>query len=325
MKFVKYFLLLNVVSLIFFNSCRKTIQLNIHEVNVDSLTTNNLEDLLFISKDTGFIVGGNRYGDGIVLSTFDGGTTWHLKDTVSPWILYGIAKTPNRKIYATGIVGRIISTKNNGVKWDTTQEWGPLSTDFLKLCFVNNDLGFAVGGSSNSNGVIQKYDGKNWIYSPTKISRIINNIQMLNSKTGYVVGFGGVLKTTNGGDTWSLTSAEGDNFTALHFFNEKHGFVIGYNGTLLETTDGGNHWNTKRNGNSPFTASWQFTDIAFSTESVGYIAGANGLLLKTTDGGSHWKKAAYFSAQTVRKIYIQSAQTIWLAGDRASLFKLTEE
>ena len=324
MKFVKLFLLSSLIGIVFFSSCRKTVQLNIHEILVDTLTTRNLEDMLFVSADTGFIVGGNRYEDGMILSTFDGGLTWHLKDNVSPWILYSIKSTPNHKVYTTGIIGRVLISVNNGKKWDSMQVWGP-GCDFLKLYFVDNNLGFAVGGSSNSDGVVQKFNGTSWSTDVAKISRIINNIQMLNTKTGYIVGFGGVLKTTDGGNTWDLTTAEGDNFTALHFFNEQHGFVIGYNGTLLETTDGGANWNSKRNGNSPFNASWQFTDIAFSSEAMGYIAGTNGLLLKTTDGGNHWKKSSYFSAQTVRKIYIQSPQLIWLLGDAASLFQLIED
>ncbi len=324
MKLLKYFLLMASCGIIFLNSCRKTIQLNIHEIVVDTLTSRNLEDVVFINKDTGFIVGGNRYADGLVLSTFDGGATWHLKDAVSPWILYSIVANSKHKLFTTGIVGRVLTSANAGAKWDTAQEWGH-SNDYQKIILVNDSLGFAVGGIGTSSGAIQKFQGNSWSDNVVKISRIANSIQMINSKMGYIAGFGAVFKTTDGGATWNLESATGDNFTALHFLNEQHGFVIGYNGTLLETTDGGNSWNTKRNGNSPFNASWQFTDIAFSSETVGYIAGANGLLLKTTDGGNHWKKSDYFSSQTIRKIYIQSPNLIWLAGDGASLFQLLED
>ncbi len=321
---LKYFFLFLIVVL-FCNSCRKTISLNISTIELDTLSVRNFQDIVFISKDTGFIVGGTRFSDGQIISTFDGGNTWHLKDSVSNWVLSSITATPTGQLFAVGVTGKIFNSTNRGKTWNLFQTLGWY--DLQRIICFGDSVQMAVGGDggSVSHGVIQtlKPNFGGWWHT-VSISRYANNIQMLNLKVGYIAAYGAVFKTIDGGVSWNITEAKGDNFTALHFFDEQHGLVIGYEGTILETTDGGNSWNTKRNGNSPFTASWEFTDMAFSSETVGYIVGVNGLLLKTTDAGNHWKKAEYFSAQTIRKIYIQTPQAIWLPGDGGTLYKVSE-
>jgi photosystem II stability/assembly factor-like uncharacterized protein len=306
-----------------FNQCRKKTPLNIVEIGLDTLTKQNLQNVYFINKDTGFVLGGYRWNTSFILTTFDGGNTWKKTDSLSPWGLTGLTMNVKREIYASGVTGKILFSTNYAQTWQTIQmpDW----IDLQRILFLGDSVGIAVGGSADGKGVIQRKSVETYYnWQPTYFDRILNDVFFVNNHVGYVAAVGAIYKTTDAGRNWEILSAKGDNFTAIHFFDELHGLAAGYQGSLLETRNGGKTWTNKRNGNNPFNADWQFYDMKFINPNTGYMAGANGLLLKTTDGGNHWSRSSFFTQNNVRKIFIQSANLIWLAADGGKLFQVKE-
>ena len=123
------------------NGCRKTVQLNISQIELDTIAAFHFHDMALIGHDTAIIVGGFEYSNGQVLYSFDGMQTWHLKDSVSPWSISTIAALPNKNLYAAGITGRIFHSSNYGKSWDTAQLWGK-QFDLKKIIFLKNNLHF---------------------------------------------------------------------------------------------------------------------------------------------------------------------------------------
>ena len=106
---------------------------------------------------------------------------------------------------------------------------------------------------------------------------------------GYVVGFGGtILKTTNGGSSWtSLSSGTTNDLYAVDFVDAFIGYAVGegYNPCLvLKTTDGGFNWIDKSSG-LPYT-NFSCLAVDFIDANAGFIGGSG--LYKTTDGGDTW-------------------------------------
>jgi len=297
-------------------SCKKTVSVNVQQVVVDTLTHQNLHDIVFINKDTGFIAGGIKYFNGQILITYNAGATWQLKDSLSPWGLFGICADSKKNIYSVGVTGKILSSNNYGNTWSTFQpnDWNDLN----RITFVSDTIAIAIG----SGRILQRYANHTW--QPQIFKRLLNAIQFVNNTTGFIASFGAIYKTTNAGESWEILSAKGDNFNGIYFLDQQTGFVIGSEGTILKTSNGGQSWRIIRNGNSLINANWQFTDIAFVDTNKGYICGKNGLLLITTDGGNTWRRIDYFSGVAIRKIYVQAANKVWLVGDNATVFKIEE-
>lgn len=118
-------------------------------------------------------------------------------------------------------------------------------------------------------------------------------VDFVDSQTGYAVGEDGlVLKTVDGGDSWTELSLPGNaanrNYNDVVFFDANNGMIVGGNEsndairTVLKTTDGGASWSII----SDNLGSW-IKAVQFPTASVGYACG-DGAILKTTDGGSTW-------------------------------------
>jgi photosystem II stability/assembly factor-like uncharacterized protein len=80
--------------------------------------------------------------------------------------------------------------------------------------------------------------------NPLPQGNILFGSNYLNVNTGWACGDGGtIIKTTNAGDNWTVTSTYTKNsIRSVFFLNENTGFACGLNGTVLNSTDGGLKW-----------------------------------------------------------------------------------
>ncbi len=68
--------------------------------------------------------------------------------------------------------------------------------------------------------------------------------------TGWVVGSNGtILKTTNGGNWWSVQQSNlSVELDSVYFIDSLNGWVCGPDGNILKTTNGGENWIQKPSG-----------------------------------------------------------------------------
>ncbi|MBI5701547.1 hypothetical protein HZC34_06905 [Candidatus Saganbacteria bacterium] len=86
----------------------------------------------------------------------------------------------------------------------------------------------------------------NWskVYDSSSEGTGLNSVYFIDTATGYAVGNGGaILKTTDGGATWTAqTSGSTQILNDVYFLNSSVGWASGDNGTILRTVDGGTNW-----------------------------------------------------------------------------------
>lgn len=110
----------------------------------------------------------------------------------------------------------------------------------------------------------------------------LKSVYFVNSNTGFICGYYSVLKTTNGGQNWSISQIEGRH-NCITFVNSNTGFVSSDSGKIYRTTNAGNSWEAlNTNSNS------HLTSVSFINDQLGVASGYGGVALKTTDGGSSW-------------------------------------
>jgi len=108
----------------------------------------NFLSIRFVNQNTGFVTGGGKNGNGLILSTSDGGDNWKLKETEKAMnSLYFINENTG---YASGLGGFITKTTDGGATWTTLKSG---CGDILySIFFVNANTGYAVG----EHGVLLK-------------------------------------------------------------------------------------------------------------------------------------------------------------------------
>ncbi len=102
---------------------------------------------------------------------------------------------------------------------------------------------------------------------------------------------GVIVKTTNGGDTWTqIWPASGtiDGLQGIWFINDTVGFACGWNNYFIKTTDGGSSWSDVTVGSDV----WYYKDVEFWDENNGVACASMNSTAQsvfiTSDGGTTW-------------------------------------
>ncbi|MDP1620696.1 MAG: YCF48-related protein [Bacteroidales bacterium] len=122
--------------------------------------------------------------------------------------------------------------------------------------------------------------------NPVPTGNPLDDIHVFDTNSAIIVGQSGtILKTTDGGITWSRkVSGTTVWLHSVHFVDNNTGWVVGFNGTILKTTDGGTNWT---NQSDPFFTD-NLTSVYFINADTGWFVSASGGTKKTTDGGLNW-------------------------------------
>ena len=230
---------------------------------------------------------------GMILSSSDGGKTWQRQASATSRTLTSVSYADSLHGFAAGNGGLVLATRDGGSTWQ--KQHSGVSAQLLAVAAASPTDVFAVGAYgtllTTSDG------GANWskVALPwnTLIPKVLkdnpgvepnlNNVFFLDRNTGWIVGeFGIILKTADGGRTWTAQRAGEDlpQLYAIVFTDPATGWAVGQVGSLIHTTDGG----------ATFSAIQATPEDLFSIA----IAGLNGVvvgnhtLLMTHDGGRNW-------------------------------------
>ncbi|MES2559124.1 MAG: YCF48-related protein [Bacteroidota bacterium] len=116
---------------------------------------------------------------------------------------------------------------------------------------------------------------------------ILTDVVFLNKDTGFVTGGEVMLKTVNGGTTWTPKATQ-LGLEGLFFTDKNTGFAVGLSGktgnaVMYKTVDAGTNWSEI---NFPFHG--YFHDVFFLSPTTGFIVGDHGCIFKTVNGGNTW-------------------------------------
>ena len=134
------------------------------------------------------------------------------------------------------------------------------------------------------------------------------DIDFASDDEGWMLAGGGLLHSTDGGDSWSeIARVSG---AAIDFADSEQGWIVGSDGMILATADGGKTWSSQASGTEV-----HLSDVfAVSEREVWAVGSGQGhsdniafplptVLLHTTDGGTIWTSiptpaGAWFSELT---------------------------
>jgi photosystem II stability/assembly factor-like uncharacterized protein len=218
---------------------------------------------------------------GLLTRSVDGGLNWYSLTTGTPKNIYslhfitsqiGYAATGEQINTGTEIVssGTIYKTTDGGFNWTPVLN---SATPFRTVQFINNQVGFAGGDSSN--GITKTTDGgQTWQNAilPNFENNTILSLQFVNANLGYAVGTRGlVYKTINGGSNWTKSTIDSNaTLFSVHFTDSDTGYAVGSNveGIIYKTVNGGATWT-----NQKFSISVIMRGVYFTPTKTGYVVG----------------------------------------------------
>ena len=219
-----------------------------------------LDDISFADDAVGFISGHYEYA--VITKTTDGGNNWRE----IPVIIDGQTIRQIEKIYAKNrneIYGSFWdSEKGTCFSNDGGKTWTIINNlSWRELFFTTPQVGFMV---HESGDILKTQDGgKNWSTVQEAFGGIkypnqyLENCFFTSENIGYAFGgativdiegggcvFGGIIKTTDGGNTWFRLDSwnDSDNPVELVFTDDNTGYAFSSIGNIYRTTDGGITW-----------------------------------------------------------------------------------
>ncbi|MEK7169930.1 MAG: YCF48-related protein [Patescibacteria group bacterium] len=166
-----------------------------------------------------------------------------------------------------------------------------------------------------------------WVAIQTPSQSELSGISCPDARTCYIVsglylsgGSGSIVKTTDGGDTFTLLSSPTLNpLHAISCPTVKTCYAAGDFGTFLKTTDSGVNWVETFLGNKGSPP--QFSDILAIDEQKVLVVGRDGVFFRSEDGGATWGRPTIKTVADLTSIYFIDASSGLLAGNGGVLLK----
>jgi len=243
-------------------------------------TTAFLYGVSFSDANNGTVVGSS----GTILHTTNGGANWINQSSGTDLDLHSVSFTNVNVGTAVGGAavdsGIVIRTENGGITWNRQRI--PTTPSLWGVSFVDDTNGGAVGFFSPGGTIIHTTDsGLDWAgQSAGPYTDWLYSIHFVTRSAGMAVGeFATVIKTTNGGATWTNLSPPFTHYSGVSLMDTNNALVVGYLG-IIRTTDGGTTWTSENTGGNISLKGVCTTDLFHAT-----AVGPSGIILHTSNGG----------------------------------------
>jgi photosystem II stability/assembly factor-like uncharacterized protein len=329
----------------------KTVDGGMNWTNSTTYTGYNFESVLFYDKDFGIaLTPGN-----IIFTTTTGGYTWTPQSHTIQ--LFDICIVDSMTLIVTGFSedygGVILRSTNKGTSWNynylnlwdnikgvhfidnlnlaaVTQNGLLLKSTDAGLSWIEHNLdtvglrdilfyGENYGIISGDNGVILRTTnkGQDWIPVHSGTSKNLTRIRFYDEFTGYISSYNSLLKTTDGGNSWTSTLLPAG-INSVFPIGKDTLIAVGSSGKILKSFNAASSWEIISRGSLSSLNYAKFFD-----EDNGIAAGIS-LILSTSNGGADWKEQFTGITQNINSIFFINKFKGWYVGNSGTILHTSD-
>ncbi|GAB4299453.1 MAG: hypothetical protein Kow0098_25980 [Ignavibacteriaceae bacterium] len=212
--------------------------------SVSTGVSDNLYSVNFDNSGNG-VAGGTSQT--ILIST-DTGASWSISQTGffggGFWAAYVDPSNTNLYVFGENSIFQPLfgHSTNNGLSWNWTAFYFNNNEGRgYDIHFFDSNNGIACGSIWTGEGGIARTTNNGSSWTSTLYASALFGMDFPSSNIGFAVGlFGYILKTTDGGITWSVqTSPTPETLEDVDFVDNFVGYAVGTFGKIIKTEDGG--------------------------------------------------------------------------------------
>jgi photosystem II stability/assembly factor-like uncharacterized protein len=183
----------------------------------------------FDSGKRGFAIG----EAGSIFSNTGDLNVWKKQSSPSRYLLLGGTFNDDANACLIGAGGTVFFTQDAGETWKTPTISGNTQNRFNSIFFTDKKNGWIVGSEgkilNSTNG------GKLWREQKSNVTNDLKDIAFFDSSNGFAIGDDGmILKTQNGGNVWRPTPLESKHKFERIFLTSKSGWIVGFGGVVYQ-------------------------------------------------------------------------------------------
>ncbi len=245
----------------------------------DTGCTDGVASFSFPTMNTGYLL----LGSGRLLLTSDGGRTFTRRTPLPAQQGLDILCTAERTCVAVGTTGGVQRTEDGGVSWTQVANYGRLDA----LGQADAQTLYATGTfrmllKSTDGGATWTRKGDLPFSNPRRIA-CGDALHCLIASEGSTQ----LLRTTDGGDTFTTVVASSDATWAVGFAGMTRAIAAGALGSAEVSDDAGVAWTAVGT-----RIAGSFGVLTAASDSVAYAGGAQGVLARTSDAGQTWSNVS---------------------------------
>lgn len=228
---------------------------------------------------------------GVVMRSVDQGRSWQQQQTPFSVMLTSVCFADSRHGWLTGHDGLLAATDDGGVSWHTQLNGDQINTLRLqRLQEVAAELQARADAKPDNTSLAEQLDSVSWLVEDATVAQEggatvpLLDIWFADAQHGFALGgYGLLLKTVNGGESWAYWGDRLDNpdnfhLNAITADHQGYLYIAGEAGLLFRSTDGGDSW---RRIDIPYDGSF-FGITEFNKQL--YLMGLRGHLYRSATG-----------------------------------------
>ncbi|MBN1199933.1 MAG: T9SS type A sorting domain-containing protein [Bacteroidales bacterium] len=232
----------------------------------------HISNISFPNTDTGYLSTWNQ----LWRSTNSGENWITLPTSTATTNMTDICFTSGLVGYICGYYGNVWMTHDGGNSWESSPT-NP-SAKGMELFFLSPAIGYLL---CNDGSYYKTSDaGEMWTHVVPTLAGAWQSICFADELHGYLGGYEGtytLIKTVDGGMSWTNSTASGmHDIFDLKFFSATNGYAMG-DGVIYHTTDGGGNW----------IPEVQLDQITFKKGAISsdniFVVGSVGTIMKRAD------------------------------------------
>ncbi|HEV2862442.1 MAG TPA: YCF48-related protein [Pyrinomonadaceae bacterium] len=260
--------------------------------------------------------------------------SWERQKTGTMAWLRAVFFVDERRGWAVGGRGALLSTEDGGVSWrplraptednlrdafflDARRGWLVCEREWFKLATKTEPRAYLL---KTSDG------GATWARveaaGPDVDARLVG-VRFADAEHGWAFGeMGALYVTSDGGATWARQLVPTRKLLlGAHFADARRGWIVGAGATLLYTSDGGATWLA---GQLSSQAAPRLNAVTFVDSRRGWAAGSGGAVYSTSDGGRTWAAQNSGVASDLYDVKFLDEREGWAAGAAGTLIHTTD-
>lgn len=200
----------------------------------------------FSSANIGYVGGMENSNNGIIFKTTNGGLSWVVSNSPTSfaslnYVRFAFPTVDTGYALTRGMCMKTVDAGNNWFITDTALVNASGMFSILEdAYFFSADTGYIVGWYNPFSG--KTTNGYNWTDQLIAGNQWFS-VDFPSRQTGYMIGWGQLVKTTNGGQSWWDISSElvpsMPGVFSMDFTDNNTGYACGDLGFIMKTTNGG--------------------------------------------------------------------------------------